>query len=168
MPEVPPPELEPTRTRTRTSTGSGAGGSSGRAVWGGASHESLDPSPAGVRARVLRQQERPHSMFERPGLPQLADLLYSRAYSADAANAGEPFSKTYIVKRNRSIKEVKASAEGGSARVTWSRRAISLADFVFRRRAPRPRSMDAVHVIVNPMHSPLPPEEPPEGASHPV
>lgn len=189
VPEVPPPELEPEvpppvsvpsggGSNGSVGTGSNAGpqrhgaGASLVRYSGGTSRDHLDESPAGVRARVLRRMERPHSMVDTPVLPQLWDLVMSHAYSADAQrDAGEPFSGPHSAARNRSIKELKRG--GGVPRgghVSFGRRAISLADFLFRRKgSTRPARADSAHVIANPMHAPLPFDEPPpEGAAHPV
>ncbi|KOB66586.1 Uncharacterized protein OBRU01_21756 [Operophtera brumata] len=108
---------------------------------GSVRRESLDPSPAGVRARVRRHLERPHSLADGARLAHLSEVLPLRAYSAD------PF-----------------RADGDSAAhprpvrgPTAAHRTASLADFLSRHKASR----SAPHVIVNPMHAPLQDEQPP-------
>lgn len=95
-----------------------------------ASRTSLDATPAGVRARVLSQRERPRSMMD-GALPSLADLLLSRAYSADAD----------APPRRGSLRDLRRQD-------SRPRRTLSLVDFLFRRRRPRAGSGA---VIANPM-----------------
>lgn len=185
MPEGPPPELdagsvrpepEPVAAPLRRGSAQKNGSVSGPLNDGGAgaSRESLDSTPAGVRARVLRRLQRPHSLADGPGLPHLGDLLMSRAYSVDADNAREPFLGAHVSSRNRSMKELKRGgrqetnsngALPAERRAPW--RIVSLADCLLRRKLSRPAPpADALNIIANPMHAELPDDEP--HAAHPV
>lgn len=155
MPEVPPPSTEvPPRWGSLQAGGDAC------------SRESLDSSPAGVRARVRRRLERPHSLADGPGRPYPFDLLLSRAYSADPFRANGNSAV-----HNRSMKDLKRS-DGSESCSNGAlppadrgppRRSVSLADFLFRRKLLRPPpNGDALHIIANPMHAHLHDEDLPD------
>ncbi|XP_032526667.2 adenylate cyclase type 6 isoform X1 [Danaus plexippus] len=110
-----------------------------------------------VRARVLRRLERPSSLADQASLPEVISLINSKAYSAEFSTATF---HTETVKPNSSLTNVKRSvAESQSSGAiemllqdTETRRAISLADFLFKRKQTRLKTA-SVHIIENPMNA---------------
>ncbi|XP_063890789.1 adenylate cyclase type 6 [Helicoverpa armigera] len=118
---------------------------------GSSSRESLAPA---VRARVLRRLERPLSLADQAGLPTLASLLNSKAYSThfdtsfhvcETAKMSSLGDVKRGVAESRSSGEIEALLEGAGPR-----RAASLADFLFRRKHAK-LGPATVNVIENPM-----------------
>ncbi|KAH9638346.1 hypothetical protein HF086_006526 [Spodoptera exigua] len=118
---------------------------------GASSRESIAEA---VRARVLRRLERPLSLADHAGMPTIASLLNSKAYSTD-------FDQTFLInetKKNFSLSDVKRGvAESRSSgeieallEGNGPRRAASLADFLFRRKQNKLNAA-VVNVIENPM-----------------
>lgn len=117
---------------------------------GGTSRESIAEA---VRARVRRRLERPLSLADQTGMPTLASLVSSKAYSTDFEQTFHEENKKNFslsdmkrgVVESHSSGEIEALLEGSGPR-----RAASLADFLFRRKQTK-LSAAVVNVIENPM-----------------
>ncbi|XP_045510331.1 adenylate cyclase type 6 [Colias croceus] len=115
---------------------------------------SRDSLASAVRARVMKQMQRPLSLADHPGLPAFISLLQSKAYSTDlgtAAYSGNTQTNFSLTDIKKPATETQSSSEiDGFYDAEVPQRAVSLADFLFRR---KPRTNNTpVNIIENPMN----------------
>lgn len=108
-----------------------------------------------VRARVLRRLERPHSFADAPSLPAALSFINTKACSLDFQ--GTTFSTQNETKKNKFSLNIKTEDSRSSEEIETilhqggPRRSASLADFLFRKKLPKP-NVTSPNIIENPMN----------------